>query len=244
MAEPRYLARELAQVERGPGIWNGLKVGVFRVLDGKEERIGEYSRNYGTNFNCFHPFRRNGADFALYSPDYTCTRVLELPACRDIGGEEPESDGFCPVDYHIPSFIRQEYRSSGLKEPFVQTIWEPEETDLVERTIEWGEPGKRETSTYRALTPRTWVPFGFVAGCHWGDDASWKIQYLDLSKAQQGIVKRDERFGYIVLPPALSLKEAVSVRHRWDAEDEDPYVAISIQEVFRLSGKRTSEEEA
>ena len=28
---------------------------------------------------------------------------------------------------------------------------------------------------------------GFVAGCVWGDDSSWKIEYLDLSKADEGI---------------------------------------------------------
>jgi len=24
--------------------------------------------------------------------------------------------------------------------------------------------------------------FGFIWGCVWGDDASWKVQYLDLSR--------------------------------------------------------------
>jgi hypothetical protein len=38
-----------------------------------------------------------------------------------------------------------------------------------------------------------------VWGCIWGDDSSWKVQYLDLSRIQDGLINRDERFGYIEL---------------------------------------------
>ena len=41
--------------------------------------------------------------------------------------------------------------------------------------------------------------FGFVWGGVWGDDSSWKLQYLDLSRVQEGIIVRDERFGYLEL---------------------------------------------
>ena len=27
---------------------------------------------------------------------------MTLPDCRDLCGEEPASNGFCPVDYHVP----------------------------------------------------------------------------------------------------------------------------------------------
>lgn len=53
--------------------------------------------------------------------------------------------------------------------------------------------------------------FGFVAGCVWGDDTSWKIQYLDLSEIDQGIIKREERFGYIEMPRGLSLEDSISL---------------------------------
>jgi hypothetical protein len=231
MTEPKYLARAIESVERGPGIWNGLRVGVYRVQDGREERIGEYSRNYGTNFDCFFPFRRNGADYALFSPDYTCTRVMELPSCKDLGGEEPESGGFCPVEYYVPSFVRHEFRSPSLAAPFVQTIWEPKDADLLERTV--------DGCAYRPLGPLTYVPFGFVAGCYWGDDSSWKVQYLDLSRAHQGVVKRDERFGYIVLPTRLGLADAIVMR---GAETEDPLISIAVEKGFRLSGTPLDEE--
>ena len=41
--------------------------------------------------------------------------------------------------------------------------------------------------------------FGFVCGCIWGDDCSWKIQHLDLSKITEGVLTHDDRFGYIEL---------------------------------------------
>lgn len=41
--------------------------------------------------------------------------------------------------------------------------------------------------------------FGFVWGCVWGDDSSWKVQNLDLSAVQDGVIRRDERFGYLKL---------------------------------------------
>lgn len=47
--------------------------------------------------------------------------------------------------------------------------------------------------------------FGFV----WGDDSSWKVQYLDLSQVQSGKITRDDRFGYVEL----------AVDHRPDARD-------------------------
>jgi len=52
--------------------------------------------------------------------------------------------------------------------------------------------------------------FGFVSGCVWGDDCSWKLQYLDLSRIDEGIIQRDDRFGYVELPRDVDLKHAIS----------------------------------
>jgi hypothetical protein len=41
--------------------------------------------------------------------------------------------------------------------------------------------------------------FGFVWGCVWGDDSSWKVQHLDLSRVQHAEIKREEKFGYLPL---------------------------------------------
>ncbi len=77
-----------------------LQVDVVRIADGAV--IGSYRRNYSTLFRTFASFRKDGRSFALYSPNYSATRVMELPSCRDLGGEEPNSFGFCPTDYFVP----------------------------------------------------------------------------------------------------------------------------------------------
>ena len=118
---------------------------------------------------------------------------------------------------------------------------QPKDPDLEPRTLRYPDAeGKEVVSTYQPLTPLTYVPYGFVAGCYWGDDSSWKIQYLDLSQAHRGIVTRDERFGYIVLPDALSLADAVRIG---GDDSEDPYLHLSIRETFRLSGRRLTDED-
>lgn len=62
--------------------------------------------------------------------------------------------------------------------------------------------------------------FGFVCGCIWGDDTSWKIEFLDLSEITEGKITRDNRFGYVELPGASdSLKDFVFVG---DGTDEFP----------------------
>lgn len=128
-------------------------------------KIGEYKRNVETLDNTFFAFRSpyNGKDYALYSSDFTATRIMELPGCLDIGGEEPDIDGFCPEDYLVP--------------------WD----------------GER------------FYPFGFVAGHEIDDDLTSKIQFLDLSRVHEGIIIRDNRFGYIELPFSMLLDEAISV---------------------------------
>jgi hypothetical protein len=166
----RYTTRTTA-VENGPGYWNSLDVDV--LLDG--ERIGGYRRNYHSLFDTFVPFIQDDGQggvhiLALYSPHYTATRLMKLPECVDIGGEDPSSGGFCPTGFLVP------YDSE------------------------------------RGLTGR----FGFVSGCVWGDDSSWKVEYLDLSEAAKGVLRRDDRFGYLELPRGMSLRDAVHLEHYRD----------------------------
>jgi hypothetical protein len=98
---------------------------------------------------------------------------MELPSCRDLGGEGRSADGFRPVDYFVPV-----------------------------------DPDTAEAGGV-----------GFVAGCIWGDDTSWKLQALDLSAVESGTLARDERFGYLELPDGLRLSEAITV-HRCDPHAE------------------------
>jgi hypothetical protein len=75
--------------------------------------------------------------------------------------------------------------------------------------------------------------FGFVAGCIWGDDSSWKIQYLDLSRVSEGVLVREERFGYIAIPEGKSrLAECLSF-DRYDPP-EYPIVDITAETHFNL----------
>lgn len=244
-----YIAKVISELERRPNEWKGLKIGVFQAENDKEEQIGEYERNYSTLFNTFLPFQQNGRDFALYSPDYTATRIMELPSCKDIGGEEPHSQGFCPTDYFVPTYIEQETFSVTTSKRGIideQTrkaqINNPNENVLemfiVSTNYTNGITGEEceNKTTYRPLTPLLYYPFGFVAGCIWGDDSSDKIQYLDLSDVGKGIIKREERFGYIELPENLSLEEAINMYdYAYDWEDEVAnYIRINIMQTFDL----------
>ena len=155
------------EIEGLPGRLGKSHVRIFLVKDTQKIQIGEYVRNYPSfGLETFLPFSRNDRDYALFSPDYTCTRVMELPSCTDIGGEEPSSGGFCPVEYCVPQIVISDAE-------------------------------KRESE------------IGFVAGCTWGDDSSWKVECFDLSEVQRGIIKRDARFGYLELPDGVSLEKAI-----------------------------------
>jgi hypothetical protein len=234
-----YSASVLNKIDNAPGTWNSLRIGVFREDGEHRAQIGEYTRNYTTLFRTFCPFTIGEQAFALYSPDYTATRIMELPSCRDIGGEEPASLGFCPVDYYIPTYILREYidwedtkRRMRKHNPTVEDTT-PSTNTYYKQDERTGERCTVERPSY-AITPITHYPFGFVAGCIWGDDSSWKIQYLDLSEADKGIIKRDGRFGYIVLPDHLQLKDAI-VMGDYLYDEEYPYITIVTAQQFNLA---------
>ncbi len=244
-----YQAEIIEKVENRPGTWNSVRVGVFLCEGEKKETVGQYIRNYPSLFRTFCHFRRNDKDYALYSPDYTASRIMELPSCKDIGGEEPHAAGFCPTDYYVPRYVERE--SIGLNdEVHRHRVNEPSAEDLVARTTKFTpldeKTGQRitvEKPSY-PVSPLLYHPFGFVAGCIWGDDSSWKIQYIDLSSAESGILKRDARFGYIALPDSMALKQAVDIGdYHCDSHEEwAHHITIAIQKRFDLrTGKSVDE---
>jgi len=85
-------------IDNGPGLFKHMDVEILK--DG--EKVGSYRRNYGSLIHTFAPFVLDGQAYALYSPNYTATRIMRLPECEDLGGEEPHSGGFCPAEYYIP----------------------------------------------------------------------------------------------------------------------------------------------
>ncbi|MCD9188358.1 MAG: hypothetical protein LUM44_18215 [Pyrinomonadaceae bacterium] len=244
----KFIAKVLNEIDNGKNYWKYLNIGVFKTENNAEEQVGEYNRNYSSFYNTFFHFQKDGKDFALYSPDYTGTRIMELPSCKDIGGEEPSAGGFCPTDFFVPAYIEQEisWETIGAKGKIGGNVSNrrlnnPEEEDLTEN-IEAGEflyQGTDElckiTTINRPLSPLNYYPFGFVAGCIWGDDSSWKIQYLDLSEVEKGILKREERFGYIELSDNVSLKDAISLSGYFEESGNyKMFVKIKTIQTFHL----------
>lgn len=192
---PPYYAKVIRERDHGGPYWSTLWVGVFeRVEDGEDKQVGEYVRNYHSLMQTFFPFERNGKWYALYSKDYTSTRVMTLPDCKDIGGEESNKHEFCPVEFFVPKV----YRCRRLN------------------------PKEKDSKKLKFEHSPAYVPFGLVSGCVWGDDSSWKIQYLDLSQVDKGIIKREEKFGYIELPNSLHLSEAIGEVFDWNQESTLP----------------------
>jgi hypothetical protein len=236
-----YKAEVIGKIENRPGTWNSSQVGVFRYEGERKEQVGQYKRNYPNLLQTFSHFRVNDKDYALYSPDYTISRIMALPSCEDIGGEEPHTAGFCPAEYFVPRYIEREY--IGLDDKAQRyRVNEPSADDLIHKTAKFTpldeKTGERITveKPDRPVSPLLYYPFGFIAGCIWGDDSSWKIQYLDLSDAGNGILKRDERFGYIALPDGMPLNKAINLEsYGSDSTDDWSHqISIAVQKQFDL----------
>ena len=201
----KYTAKVIEKIDNKPGEWTSLQVGVFC----DDVQIGTYQRNYHALMSTFFAFTRDGKDYALYSPDYTATRVMALPSCVDLGGEERDSSGFCPVEYFVPTYADHQYSTGSVR------INNPN------GPID-GEP--------------QYCPFGFVSGCVWGDDSSWKVQYLDLARAAEGVIVRSEKFGYLELPNGINLSKAIDMDNY---DDRYPYISIASAQHFNLiTGER------
>jgi hypothetical protein len=159
------------------------------VLDGNAVIAG-YDRNYSM-LQTFEPFRQGDRMFALISTHYTATSVMDLHTGDIIAAEEPASGGFCPVGFYVPDWWDLH---DGMKLP---------------------------GSKYWRTADDQWPvgDFGFVWGCVWGDDSSWKVQYLDLSSVADGVIRRDDRFGYLKLATDTKLEPRDFIRcSSWEGE--------------------------
>jgi len=139
------------------------------VLDG-DTIVAGYDCDYRM-LRTFEPFRQGNRMYALISPHYTATSVLHLRTGNVIAAERPAADGFCPVGFYVPDW------------------WDLHDGTTLPGSMSW------------RAADHEWPAgdFGFVWGCIWGDDASWKVQYLDLSGVAAGKIRRDDRFGYVKL---------------------------------------------
>lgn len=159
------------EIDSGPGMMASTMVNVFRRADstGKPEVVGQYKRNYGL-LHTFEPFRQCRREFALISPDYTGTSVMDLATGSVIASEPYSPMGFCPVGYYVPDW------------------WDVHDETVMPGSEYWNADYEWPSGE-----------FGFVWGCVWGDDDSWKVQFLDLTEIQSGVIRREERFGYLEL---------------------------------------------
>ena len=184
----------------------GWDYSIVTIFDGAAE-IGSYERNFPSfGEQTFEPFEIDGAWYALYSRHYTCTRVMSLPGCRDLGGEEPHAHGFCPVELYVPRY-KSVVRINENGEPSESWKFEDEgEKYDCDKTDSFG----------NSVTVGSWqsLGIGFVAGCLWGDDSTWKLEVFDLSRAAQGILSRSARFGHLQLANKFPLAKAVRL-HRY-----------------------------
>lgn len=114
--------------------------------------------------------------------------------------------GFCPTGYYVPCV----------------------EDSVLE------EDDEHSNYRYKVIGPNG--NFGFVCGCFWGDDSSWKIQFLDLSKISEGIISRDDRFGYIeLLGSHEELEKAINVEpySQEEYDQNDVFIEIACRRTFR-----------
>jgi hypothetical protein len=174
------------------------------VLDG-DQVVAGYDRNYAM-MGTFEPFRQGDDMFALVSPHYTATSVLDLRTGEIIASEEPDGRGFCPVGFYVPDW------------------WDINSGRVLPGSSMW-RPADHEWPT---------GDFGFVWGCRWGDDSSWKVQYLDLSDVRAGILRRDDRFGYLPLATdeKRGPKDIIKVSS-WGGRRE---VTFHVETAFELNG--------
>jgi hypothetical protein len=199
----KYAVKGTPKANR-PGIWDSTVIEIFlrAGADGNLEKICQYERNYSL-LQTFEPFRQAGRELALISRDYTRTVVLDLTSgcviAEEIGAG---GSGFCPVGFYVPDW------------------WDVNDgsvSSVIPGSEHWDDDDEWPTGD-----------FGFVWGCQWGDDSSWKVQYLDLSRVQQGELRREERFGYLELAtlgftsPSLTLDAGLQRNSK-----PPPFIAVS-----------------
>lgn len=218
----RYTTRTTRRETR-PGCWSVLDVEVLDLgpdahteldddartaVHAAADVVAHYERAYPSLYATFEPFSQASRPYALISTDYTRTTVLDLTSGHVIANEPPpplvtlsdgrevKAAGFCPVEFFVPDW------------------WDVHDETVLP-------PSKYFDPLTDTLPDGS---FGLVAGCFWGDDSSWKVQYLDLSRIGEGIVQRDDRFGYVELPSAVQLKDAV----RYSPDTDTVDLAVSV----------------
>ncbi len=152
-----------------PGTWDSTRVEVFR----RSLPTDDIQRicEYERNYAMLQTFEpfRQG-NREFAMISRDYTRAAVLDLATGAMIAEEDPGGFCPVGFYVPDW------------------WDVNDDSKLPGSEHWCADDEWPVGD-----------FGFVWGCCWGDDSSWKVQYLDLTRVQQGVIGRDERFGYLEL---------------------------------------------
>lgn len=204
---------ECSPVSNGPGYWNSTKVSIFK----NDILIGEYLRNYSSyGKDTFYPFEISNQWYALYSSNYTATRVMKLneDSIEDWCGYDLDPNGFCPVEYIVPKY--HTFKSSVKSHNGTIKEFEYYSVDI---DVNDEQEFVDEANTGEFISTQ-YTDFAFMSGCVWGDDSCWKLAKIDLSKVPEKILTITEDLGYWQLPNNLPLKKCVNMSnwepsHNW-----------------------------
>lgn len=173
----------LTEKKNTPGTWNSTIVDIYNQ---NKKHLGNFTRHYPSyGDTTFYPFKQGDKWYALYSDDYQKTKVMELPDCTFLC--EPDNDTFCPVEHYVPQFRILKLTLDNNKHFSLMYEWDNAKEKMeIEGSPNW--------SVYQDWT---YADFGFVSGCHWGDDSSWKVWFLDLAGIKNGEgIKKYAKFGF------------------------------------------------
>ena len=169
--------------------------------------IGRYERDHAQFHQTFEPFRQSGREYALISPRHTGIAVMDLENGCIIAELADDADPFSPVAFYVPDW------------------WDLNDGSVLPGSTHWHTDLEWPTGD-----------FGFVIGAAPSDDHTWKVQYLDLSAIRDGIIRRDDRFGYVELAWTTEDNPADAIFCR--LLNGRPQVSFAVLEHFDLFGKR------
>lgn len=167
-----------------------------------QDLIGEYIRNYPAyGDSTFFPFELDGNWFALYSASYTCTRIMKIDGNGIID--------WCGEEPSNDGFCPVEF--------YVPKYYHYKDEILVDTVDD-------------EIIKITYPKFGFLSGCYWGDDSTWKLRFINLEKVTEKVLEITERFGYWVLPNK-PLGDCIQIS---TCPDEGTVVTLLKEESFRI----------
>lgn len=209
----------VARTPTGKGTWDVRDCEILR--DGNV--IGAFRYGYSGGIqHIFCPFQYKEQWYCLYATSYM---ALSLGRLTDkLEHIDSTADEFCPVEAAVPFhyFNHAGWERSG-SDSDKEYIFHSYEWDA-----DYGEPHEFAG----------WADFGFFCGCHWGDDTSYKLRFIDLRAIAEGKLLIDDKpLGYFDMATG-GIKKDVS--DFWVMSDSDHFVQFAAAEkrTFRRSKEK------